>query len=80
MDKDTWVEIELAVVPTLYSGACFVMQAKSQQNWPKHFESVYVGYNKDLDLLDVGILPTTHITIYLEHRAGEILKCMDVQD
>ena len=52
-DKDTWVEIELRIVPTVWSGTCFVMQARRQQNWHTHTDIVYVGYNKGLDLLDV---------------------------
>ena len=52
-DNDTWIEVELRTVPTVWAGACFVMQDKNQQNQHNDWGSVYVGYNKGMDMLDV---------------------------
>ena len=52
-DEDHGAEIELKIVPTEILGACFVIQAKSVQGLNKAYGNVYVGYNKNLDNLDV---------------------------
>ena len=45
-------EIEFKIVPTMYSGACFVIQPKSVQGDEKCYRRVYIGYNNGLDMRD----------------------------